>query len=141
MSRLTEIFRKLQKECPVGEDGQPIGVTYEAISEALRIMKVEDAFILQGLRKIVIAEIAAGVSVYQGACGPEIHSATLHIAEGRQLVALLNGLLDAQEKLRKEKETLWKESEQSVPGSESQDSEESHPESLSPTTSSMTTES
>lgn len=141
MSRLSEIFKKLQRECPVGEDGQPIGVTYEAIAEALRIQKVDESWILQNLREIVVAEIAAGVAAYQGTCGPEIRSATLHIAEGRQLVALLNGLLDAQEKLRKEKEFLWRDPEQSAPGSESPGSEESAPESSSPTMSSMTTES
>lgn len=140
MSRLADILSKLQRECPVGEDGQPVGVTYEAISGALRLYKIEDSWIIQQLTEIVIAEIAAGVAAYQGVCGPEIRSATLRIPEGRQLVALLNSLLDAQEKLRREKALSCQTiPEQSMPGSESKDSDSSVPESTSPQTSSTST--
>lgn len=140
MSRLSDILSKLQRECPVGEDGQPVGVTYEAIAGALRLYKIEDIWIIQQLREIVMAEFAAGVAAYQGVCGPEIRSATLHIAEGRQLVALLNGILDVQEKLRREKGLPCQTTpEQSTPGSESKDSDSSVPESTSPQTSSIST--
>jgi hypothetical protein len=141
MSRLSEVLAKLQRECPVGEDGQPVGITYEAIVEALRIHKIGEDWILQQLRDIVIAELAAGVAAYQGTCGPEIRSATLNITEGRQLVALLKGIVDVQEKLREEQEDSWKRPAPSGPGSDSPDSDESKPKSPSPPTASAPQES
>ena len=128
MPRLAEIFKKLQRECPVGEDGQPVGITYTAITEAFRAYHVLEEDILQNLREIVLAELAAGVSAYQGMCGPEIHGATFRTSEGRQLVSLLNGILDVQGKLdelRKVNSCPATRSEESLPGSTSPDTEAS----------------
>ena len=125
MSRLSELFAKLERERKVEDDGTPAGITYLAISEALRRHKVSETDVLRDLRDIVFAEIATGVSAYQGLCGPEIQSATLNVHEGRQLVALLNGILDLQEKLRKEQKECPCPTEpkpaESEPGSPSTD--------------------
>jgi hypothetical protein len=125
VSRLAEIYAKLERERKVEEDGTPAGISYTAIIWALKQGRISEFEVLRDLRDIVFAELATGVSAYQGLCGPEIPSATLNVHEGRQLVALLNGILDVQEKLRKEQKECScptePKPEESEPGSPSTD--------------------
>lgn len=146
MNRLQALFERLQSTY-LDEHGNPRELLYSEINEALEGAKVTEGEILQGLRRVVIAHIAAGTVVYAEQGGPEIVETSLQLQPGRELLGLYNAILEAQGRLQAEEERReWLEahekmiSEMLERGCLSQEQASSQTSSESPSTVSTKTE-
>lgn len=139
MSRLVQVFQKINQKL-LQEEKEEGAALYSTIIEELSRERISEDEVLRNLRGVVVAHIAAGTAIYIEHGGPEIAASGLQLQPGRELLGLLNAILEAQERiLRLERVKGWK-SEKSTSGSDSQVSEDSQVPSTSMKPSLMKTE-